>query len=394
MANLDFVLQGLSETSDHYASTHTVFSLPDVTSGIVASAFMNAAGASIISEMVEPLSDRIKVYVGVRNDVTTLQAIQTLVSHNIFPILVDTATQAFIFHPKVYMTRGDHSARLLVGSANATSGGLVKNIEASLFAELDMTVADDVEIANKIDQSFDTLATSYPDNVFRITRETDLTELVSQGLLIDQNNSVYQTRMRATGVTRTENRRRMRLHTRTLPRTTRAIRQPPEAVTIQGTPTEIVAVRNDRLLWKSKGLTRRDLNIPTAEGTNATGSMLFKKGDASQDIDPRSFFRETVFAQEEWRNDTTPATAHMERCFCDFDIIIKGIDYGVHRLQLSHNSRTDTRAYEQHNSMTQIHWGSTVKTLIAHEDLLGCILYLYAPQAGSTVYTLIFDDEE
>lgn len=394
MANLDFILQGLSETSDHYASTHNVFSLPDVTSGIVASAFMNAAGASIISEMVEPLSDRIKVYVGVRNDVTTLQAIQTLVSHNIFPILVDTATQAFIFHPKVYMTRNYHNARLLVGSANATSGGLVKNIEASLFVELDMTVADDVEIANKITEAFDTLAASYPDNVFQVTQETDLTELVNQGLLIDQNNTLYQTRMRATGTARTETRRRMRLHTRSLPRTTRAIRQPPEAVAIQGTPTEIVAVRNDRLLWKSKGLTRRDLNIPTAEGTNATGSMLFKKGDATQDIDPRSFFRETVFAQEEWRNDTALATAHMERCFCDFDIIIKGIDYGVHRLQLSHNSRTDTRAYEQHNSMTQIHWGSTVKTLIAHEDLLGCILYLYAPQPGSTVYTLIFDDEE
>jgi len=61
MADLDFILQGLSATEDHFASTHHVFSLPNVTTGIVASAFMNAAGASIIAEMVAPLSDRIKV---------------------------------------------------------------------------------------------------------------------------------------------------------------------------------------------------------------------------------------------------------------------------------------------------------------------------------------------
>ena len=132
MADLDFILQGLSTTEDHFAATHCVFSLPNVATGIVASAFMNAAGASIIAEMVAPFSDHVKVFVGVRNDVTTLQAIQTLVRNSICPILVDTATQAFIFHPKVYMTRNAEQARLIVGSANTTTGGLVRNIEASL----------------------------------------------------------------------------------------------------------------------------------------------------------------------------------------------------------------------------------------------------------------------
>lgn len=394
MANLDFILQGLSTAEDHFASTHHVFSLPNVTTGLVASAFMNAAGASIIAEMAAPLSDRIKVFVGVRNDVTTLQAIQMLVSSNICPVLVDTATQAFIFHPKVYMTRNADQARLIVGSANATTGGLVKNIEASLYAELNMHNPDDVSISNKILNSFEELILRFPENVFQISPETDLDTFVAQGILIDQNNTQYRTRMRAAGLTRTDIRRRMQLHTRTLPGTTRTVRQNTERVQIQGAPTRIVAVKNDRLLWKSRGLTRRDLNIPTATGTNPTGSMLFKKGDETQDIDPRSYFREIVFANENWIHDTAPATAHMERCFCRFNIIIKGIDYGIHRLRLSHNSRTDTRAYEQHNSMTQIHWGVDVKPLIAHEDLLGCILTLYAPEEGSNVYTLIFDDDE
>ena len=394
MANLDFVLQGLSNTNDHFASTHNVFSLTDVTTGIVASAFMNAAGASIIAEMVAPLADRVKVFVGVRNDVTTLQAIQTLVAQSIYPILVDTATQAFIFHPKVYMTRNAEQARLIVGSANATTGGMVKNIEASLYAELDMHVVDDVNVVDKIITSFEELSTRFPENVFQISEDTDLNLFVEQGLLIDQNNTQYRTRMRATGTTRTDNRQRMRLSTRALPTITRTAHQPTEDVHIQGTPIVVTAVRNERLLWKSRGLTRRDLNIPTAAGTNPTGSMLLKKGDATQDIDPRSYFRDTVFVRENWVHDTTPATAHMERCFCNFNIIIKGVDYGIHRLQLSHNSRTNTRAYEQHNSMTQIHWGATVKALIAHEDLLDCILTLYAPQEGSDAYTLIFGDDE
>ena len=394
MADLDFILQGLSTTEDHFAATHRVFSLPNVTTGIVASAFMNAAGASIIAEMVAPFSDHIKVFVGVRNDVTTLQAIQTLVSNSICPILVDTATQAFIFHPKVYMTRNADQARLIVGSANATTGGLVRNIEASLYAKLNMHDPNEANITDKILNSFEELLSRFPENVFQISPETDLDTLLTQGILIDQNNTQYRTRMRATGFTRTDIRRRMQLCTRNLPGITRTVRQNTERVQIQGAPTGIVAVRNDRLLWKSRGLTRRDLNIPTAAGTNPTGSMLFKKGDETQDIDPRSYFREIVFANENWTHDTALATAHMERCFCRFNIIIKGVDYGVHELRLSHNSRTDTRAYEQHNSMTQIHWGATVKPLIAQEDLLGCILTLYAPEEGNNIYTLIFDDDE
>lgn len=393
MAHLDFLLQGLVPDNDHYASIRSVFELPNISDGIVASAFMNAAGASILAELIAPLADRVNVYVGVRNDVTTVQAIQTLVQNNIFPFLVDTATQAFIFHPKVYLAQNDEHGRLLVGSANATTGGIIKNIEASLYATLDMALPDDADLAEKVIDAFRTLTIEFPDNVFQVLPDTDLDTLVAQGLLINQTNAPYRTRMRATTENRTDTRARMRLRTRPLPRTHHAARQPVERIQIGGTPTEILAIPNESLLWKSRGLTRRDLNIPTAANTNPTGSMLFKKGDTTQDIDPRSYFRDIIFRNEHWIHDADARTAHMERCTCNFKIIIKGIDYGVHPLQLSHNSRTDTRAYAQHNSMTQIHWGAEVKPLIAHEDLLGCILYLYAPQEDN-IYTLVFDNDE
>ena len=43
--------------------------------------------------------------------------------------------------------------------------------------------------------------------------------------------------------------------------------------------------------------------------------------------------------------------------------------------------------------MTQIHWGEIVKPMIAHEDLLDGILYIYGPDETSNVYTLNFDLE-
>lgn len=245
MADLKFILQGLSPTDDHLASTQHVFSLPDISRGIIASAFMNAAGASIVSSMIAPVSDRVKVYVGVRNDVTTLQAIQTLTENGIYPILVDTATQAFIFHPKVYMAINDQQGRLLVGSANATSGGLIKNIEASLYTDLNMQEANDAQIADVILSSFEALETGYPDNVFQITEDTDLGAFVQQGILINQNNTLYRPRMRATGTERTDTRQRMRIHTRRMPRTVRTARQHTETTEIRGTRTGILAVRND-----------------------------------------------------------------------------------------------------------------------------------------------------
>ncbi len=394
MSNLDFILQGLSPTDDHFAALQRLFSLTDISAGVIASAFMNAAGASMLVEKITPISNRVKVFVGIRNDITTLQAIQTLIQNNIFPYLVDTATRAFIFHPKVYLTRNAERALLLVGSANATSGGMVKNVEASLCAELNMQNPTEADLADTVMHSFDELISNYPENVFQVTPITDLNVLAEQGMLIDQNAEQYQTRMRATRRTRTETRTRMRLHTRTIPTLHRSARQATERVPIRGTQTEVIATRNNRLLWRSSGLTRRDLCIPDSPGTNQTGSMLLKKGAATQNIDQRSYFREIVFANEAWMRDTRPGKTHMERCFCNFDVIIKGIDYGIYRLQLSHNSRTDTRAYEQRNSMTQIHWGPDVKALIAHSDLLGCVLSVYAPREGEDVYTLVFDDDE
>ena len=54
---------------------------------------------------------------------------------------------------------------------------------------------------------------------------------------------------------------------------------------------------------ENKGLTERDLNIPSGKKTNPTGSMLWKKGAAAEEVDQRHFFREDIFAKLDWQVD-------------------------------------------------------------------------------------------
>ena len=57
-------------------------------------------------------------------------------------------------------------------------------------------------------------------------------------------------------------------------------------------------------------------------------------------------------------------------------IIVDGKDYGGFNLIITHNTKTDTRSYEQKNSMTSISWGGA-KKIIGKEELIGKSASLY-----------------
>jgi len=394
MPTIDFLLQGLDETDDHFAALNQLLDLPDINRCLISVAFMNSTGAGMVVDKLSQYSECLHLYVGIRNGITSKQSINLLRSRGIFPCCVDTATQAFIFHPKVYFAQSTCSAVLITGSANFTLGGLVKNVEASVIAHLDLSLPNDAAIVTKVIEDFEILKDRHPENVFLLDDSINLDEMVQQGLLVDETAQIQRANTRATsGQGRTELRPRMNLNVRRLGAARRSRAQSTENVGIPLTAATITAFSNNQLLWKSGQLNRRDLNIPTGTSTHATGSMLLKVGDPSQDIDQRHFFRDVVFSSADWQADTDPSSAHMERCIVKFRVIIKDIDYGVHELKLSHNTRTDTATYLQNNSMTQIHWGETVKPMIAQEDLLGSILCIYAPDDEAEFYTLTFDVE-
>ncbi|OHD57810.1 MAG: hypothetical protein A2014_10705 [Spirochaetes bacterium GWF1_49_6] len=103
--------------------------------------------------------------------------------------------------------------------------------------------------------------------------------------------------------------------------------------------------------------------------------MLLKKGKW-ENIDQRVYYRENVFKELEWKHEKIKAIKHLERANADFEIIIKGIYYGVYNLHLTHDSRKDSATYKQKNSLTQIHW-EKMSILIKDRDLLDRILKLY-----------------
>lgn len=141
------------------------------------------------------------------------------------------------------------------------------------------------------------------------------------------------------------------------------------------------------LVWESKPLSERDLNIPTGANTAATGSMGLKKG-AFENIDQRHYFREEVFADLTWTPDSPPKK--WERAYAEFELVVKNLNYGVFKLKLSHNTDQNSISYQQKNFMTQLHWGDT-KKYIAKSDLLGRILYLYRKDTTPPEFTIEID---
>lgn len=394
MASVDFLLQGLNETEDHYAAVEQLLRLPNISYCLIGTAFMNAAGAAMVVNNLSAIAPNLQLIVGVRNGVTSKQSIEILKAHNIYPICVDTATQAFIFHPKVYLAHNQTNATLIIGSANLTSGGFVKNIESSAILNLDLFNQEDLLLMQKVINNFALLVNQYPQNVFQLNDTFDLDEMVRQGILVDETRLPRRVNAHAQVVQgRTEQRPVMHINTRRMASVRSARAQNVVNIPVPFTNVAIAPIVNNQLLWKSGPLTRRDLNIPIGSNTHATGSMLLKVGDPSQHIDQRHYFRDVVFAGAQWLPDANPQYHHIERCFVRFRVIIKGIDYGIHELKLSHNTRTDTETYRQNNSMTQIHWGENIKPLIAHDDLLDGILCIYGPDAGTDIYTLTFDIE-
>lgn len=391
MSDVKFLLQGLDPTDDHLAAIQAVFSLPEIKQCLVSVAFMNAHGVDLLLDKLTAVKENLLLFVGVRNGVTTKQAIQTLLNTGIYPYCVDTATQAYIFHPKVYIACNETNAKLIVGSANFTAGGLAKNVEASILIDLDLSLSNDMQVVTSVFTSFNLLQTNHPNNVFQITDDIDLNALVNDGILVDEATALPRIAARAGTGTQSQRRSHMRLNSRKLSRKPRSVTnhtQPPSSG-----PTASLGIINDNLLWRSNQLSQRDLNIPTGTNTNATGSMLLKRGDMPETVDFQHYFRNNVFSHLNWVHDTAPRTHHIERTKAKFRMIIKGIDYGVYELDLSHNSDDNSKTALQNNALTSLHWGQA-KPLVAHQELLGGILCIYAPDTGSDFYTITIDIDE
>ena len=100
-------------------------------------AFTTLSGLSVFIDELEAVKERyrkIEFYLGVDDKGTSREALLELLNRNIDTYIYYNPTKRTraIYHPKLYIFRGDKANRVILGSSNLTRPGLFNNIEASI----------------------------------------------------------------------------------------------------------------------------------------------------------------------------------------------------------------------------------------------------------------------
>jgi hypothetical protein len=319
------------------------------------------------------------------------------------------------FHPKtIHIIKSDDSTAAAVGSSNLTASGLGRNVEASITLN---SGEDGVRELDQVAAAVDRWLGMTEDNgVFRVESDDDVQALVNRRI-INLPQPTRRRRRQTTGPSTERLPSRGRTWQPSRPGWLPDISQlipppaddacepepevqspppapapPPQATPSTATTTTPMAPAASvpsgqfQLTWRSRGLTRRDLTIPNAAGTHATGSMLWKQGDST--IDQRHWFRDVAFAGLSWLSDLQKP--HLERSRARFHFTVLGAPSGTFDLKLSHKTDTTSRSYAQKNSMTQVHWGAA-RAIIAREDLIGRSMSLYRKEGNPPEFRIVIE---
>lgn len=378
MAEIDILLQGLREDDDHETAVNELLQIENIDSYLFSLAFVRKAGVERIINNLQNVSDKIDIFIGIRNGITSIQSIFALQKVGIHPYVVDTATNNKIFHPKIYAAYNAEKAHVILGSANLTFGGLNQNIEASSYLVLDLkNEKDDFFIKNLI-KTICGMPEKYPDHVFQLTSPKQAVLLLQEGRLEDE-------RITRLPIASSNPSDKERDKLKPIPTFTRHKPSPHKKAKIS--KSNLVNNNYGILVWESKPLTERSLNIPRGSNTNITGDTNLGKG-LMEDIDFQHYFREIVFKELDWNRDLSSRSPYLERAYIDAELIIKNTAYGIFNLEVTHDPRTNTRSYEQNNVMTKIKWGEA-RHLVAKPDLLERTLQLY--KSGHNRFTIVIN---
>lgn len=394
MADLNFILQAVT-AANHAESIRTLLTLSQPTQIIVSVAFARTAGLLAIQESLKPLAEKTKFFVGIRNDITSIQAIKQLLALKLDLYAVDTGSRQVIFHPKLYLAANTSNAVAIIGSANMTFSGLHNNIEVSTSMELDFAKNPaDKTFVDTVVSAFDTMLAEHPKHVFRIKNEKHATRLFEEGRLADETVVIAPTSSSSVRKGDRDDLKPMKLvrvnrpHPPKVKATPAIAAVPTKAVPAKVVPAPAKPIKGTKyLVWESKPLSERDLNIPKGETTNATGLMGFKQG-LYTNIDHLHYFYDEVFNGLAWKPE---APGSMKRnATARFELVIKNISYGVFDLLVTHDTDTKSKSYKQKNIMTAVRWGDA-KPLIKKTDLLDRTMYLYRKDSTPPEFMIEID---
>lgn len=379
-----FILQAITD-QNHISSINELLKSDDYNKFTISTAFMTEPGLSVLEESLLPVAKYTNIFVGIRNGITTAQSLEKAIEIGCKLYVVDTGTRSRIFHPKLYFGMGKSFAELIIGSANLTLGGLNSNIEASLQQVFALDDEEEAELIKQINDQFGILISDHPKNVILIQNQEQIDNLLLSGRVVDEGNTKPPSTTSISLDRNKDNIERMDLKTSII-RKPNSNKKEKEATSSSTRDTINAKTQPLQLLWTSSPLKERALSIPTAEGTNPTGSMLWNKGEI--DIDQQSYFKSKVFHNLDWKPDEKITGKEIAQAH--FQIIIKGIDYGCFELTVTNDTRTNTNSYKQKQPMSAIRWGEA-RPLIAKPDLLGRTLQLYINPTTPEVFIIDID---
>lgn len=399
MAKRKLLLQGLTPNA-HADAVRDLLTATSFTNIILSVAFVKESGVRQIESELKARAKDVVVFAGVRNDITSYQGLKSLYSiigGNLYT--VDTGSRNIVYHPKLYLAHGMLEARVIVGSANLTLGGLNNNIEFSAVFDLDLTDADDKALVDDAEAQLTSLLTTYPLNVAKVNSVSELDDMLTNGRVVDEGASsaprpVASTRTTGAGDTvplmklkRTPIRSGISKLGRAAKKKKSSKATTP-AITVSTAPAHGLATVGTEfeLVWQSKPLTRRDLNIPDERYTHATGSMNLDKGLLPESVDHRHYFRDEVFDALTWSR----RSATVDETSARFQLIVKGVNHGEFDLSIRHTTSTTSAAYRQRNAMTRLSWGPMTQH-VAWPDLIDRTLSLYRDKVDPTRFILEID---
>ena len=377
MAEINILLQGLIKGDDHDTAINKLLQLQGIEQYLFSLAFARSTGVDRIKDNLQQVSDKTQIFIGIRNGITSIQSIFSLFKIGIQPYVVDTASNNKIFHPKIYTAYNAVSAHVILGSANLTFGGLNQNIEASSYISLDRGIEKDEEYIIKLIKVFTDLPAKFPNHIFQVNTPRQAVQLLKEGRLEDERSTRLPTHKSSQKNQKRDNLSPIKTYIKGTPKKHKGVKkyQPQK-----NTNTSV-------LVWESKPLTERSLNIPKGKNTNITGDTNLGLG-LMEDVEFQHYFRDNIFSKLVWKTDPTSKSPHLERTTIQAEIIIKSVSYGVFDLEVTHDPRTNTKSYQQRNVMTKIKWGET-RSLIAKKDLLDRTLRLY--KKNSTAFSIVID---
>lgn len=389
MSSNSFFIQGFD--SKTYAQVFKeLLNTKNLEKIIISVAFVKEDGVNLIEQELKSVSKKVTIYSGIRNNITSYQGLLKLLRMGVTVFIVDTANRGRIFHPKVYYGRARESAQIIVGSGNFTLGGFNNNIEAGLISNFNLKISEDAILVKGIENQFERLKTEYPDNILRIKNESDLISLRDSGRLLDEEEVPPPSPAITTRIPTRDNIPSIKLTVGLLRPSIKPAKKPigkymnkkrERLITI---PLQIYS--NLELVWESKPLTQRDLNIPNKQNTHPTGSINLDKGQLEEQIDHRHYFRDIVFPNLKW----TKKSNTVEEARARFQLVVKSIYYGEFYLRIGHTFNKTGTSYRQFNAMTRLSWGDAQR-FIANKDFIGRNILLYRDRQFPSRFLLEID---